>query len=645
MKIIHHIIILSTLIFTNILPLKAQTTVGKEFWLTYGQALHYDNPSYFSMINMQIRIVAGNLPTSTTIYFTHLDVSESFNINAYEVYTYSLDNTQKAAVYNITTGITTDYSIHITTSEPVSIYALIYAGIGDVTNALPVTSLGTKYYHCSYIQNSNPSWAYMDAYAVVATKNNTHLYHDGDLAAILNIGEVYYTTTPTDMTGSLITANNPVAFFALHQGAHIPFGVTPETRSPLMQQLSPVITWDKAFFVPVTVMGEEIVRIVASQDNTDITTLIGGTIRTGVPGARETLTDLQAGEFVELEIFNTGCYIEANNPIGVCSYMIRKTLPPNVFSIPAQTWIPGIKQTASNVLIAPFVNFVLQSAMHYALIISPTATRDNTKVSIGGAPSTNLSGGSWIENDTAKMSFYSMPLTDATNSYLFSNPHGIIILGYAVGAGIYTSYYYLAGSSMRNMSATFTANNIPYYEMFGNMFCENDITLVADIEGIHPSAGSLKWYIDNVPQPQLTDLLTWNQNFATGNYEIKMEVRFEDNSTETYEGTLKVGCGVAFYANNVYYDTLYKTTFCAKNVNFRAEIEGDLHADEGRIKWFIDGVEYVPARDSLEWGKSFETNNYEIKMMALFANGEAATLVATLKIEILWIKIRNIRTH
>jgi hypothetical protein len=97
-----------------------------------------------------------------------------------------------------------------------------------------------------------------------------------------------------------------------------------------------------------------------------------------------------------------------------------------------------------------------------------------------------------------------------------------------------------------------------------------------------------------------------------------------------------------FYANNVHCDSLYKTTFCAKEVHFQAEIEGDLHPDSGRIKWFIDGNEHLAVRDSLEWNWSFETGGYEIELQVRFAD-DIVFKRGFLKMEILWIKMRNVR--
>jgi len=64
------------------------------------------------------------------------------------------------------------------------------------------------------------------------------------------------------------------------------------------------------------------------------------------------------------------------------------------------------------------------------------------------------------------------------------------------------------------------------------------------------------------------------------------------------------------------------------------------------LKWYIDDEEYVSARDSLEWSKDFETGEYEIVMWARLANDEIVTTPPKLlKMQIAWIRIRNIRTH
>jgi len=188
---------------------------------------------------------------------------------------------------------------------------------------------------------------------------------------------------------------------------------------------------------------------------------------------------------------------------------------------------------------APFVQTPL--SYHYAIISTSTTAKPNTTVSVGGAPPIPLSV-SWSDNADAGRSFCNYPLTDLNASYVFSNPAEIIVLGYGLSgaSNVYVSYYYLAGSSMRNLSAAFTANKIPDNKMSDHLFCEHEIEFIANIEGRHPDEGSLKWYIDD-PEPFLIDETSWSHPFAPGIYIITMEVKFEDESIEIYEGILNIG--------------------------------------------------------------------------------------------------------
>ena len=274
------------------------------------------------------------------------------------------------------------------------------------------------------------------------------LRHNGVLVATLNAGEVYYRGDwggYSDMTGAHITANKLVAFFAQSSGTAIPLSGIGDI---LFQQLAPVNTWSKRFFVPVTLPGTDYVRIVVSQNNTSISQ-IGGTIRTDA-GGQPTLTHLQAGQFVELEILlsNNGCFIDADKPVGFC-YFMQSRSNYNLLGSCSQVWIPSIEQSVSKILTVPF-DFSIYGA-HYAIVCAPTTTRDNTMVSIGGAPPVPLSGDIW-HNHTAGMSFYNFLLTNFATSYLFSNPAKIIVLGYGLynpSVAYKASYYYLAGSAMR----------------------------------------------------------------------------------------------------------------------------------------------------------------------------------------------------
>jgi hypothetical protein len=73
-KKVYYFLIAVSMLLQSISLLHAQNTSGKEFWLTCGKVLSL-NINNISMVDMQIRVVAGNLPTSVTLYFTYLDAS------------------------------------------------------------------------------------------------------------------------------------------------------------------------------------------------------------------------------------------------------------------------------------------------------------------------------------------------------------------------------------------------------------------------------------------------------------------------------------------------------------------------------------------------------------------------------------------
>jgi hypothetical protein len=529
------LILISVFFVLTHFAIQAQTMEGTEFWLTFGKnSWWHDNNSD---LNLQIRIASNNQQTAGTIYFTDIGVTVPFNIGTLQVFTHNLNELQKQAAYNTSQGIS-NKSIYITTDQPVTVYALNQTHMStDATNILPVTALGTNYYQISYTpyQVSNPPLptAY-DAYAVVGIKNNTNLYHNGIFEATIDSGQIYYRTSSTDMTGAHITTDNPVAFFAVNQRVLIP--ASWYNFDCLMQQLAPVDIWGNDFFVPASHRGKDRVRIVASQNNTQIT-ITGGTVISGNPN------NLQASQFVEVEVYlsSNGCYIQANKPIGVCTYLTGwgynfEGLIVN--SDPAQCWLPSLDKTVTEALMTPLIPTGETTIEGYhALVITPTNNKNETTVSIDGAPATALSGGNWMDHFAAGMSFYNMPLSNLNVSYLFTNSNKLIVLCYATGE--MESYYHLANAAIRNVYPVFYVNDISYKHLQLHTFCGN-VAFRAHVVGMSEEPGSLKWYIDDIEQTEIQDSLTWSKYFPAKEYNVKMMVRFSEENSVTLESTLHV---------------------------------------------------------------------------------------------------------
>jgi len=317
-----------------------------------------------------------------------------------------------------------------------------------------------------------------------------------------------------------------------------------------MQQLAPVNTWGNNFFVPVSNLAPDRVRIVVSQNNTKITQT-GGIIQE-VSGAQTVLENLQAGQFVELEmaLADNGCYIEADKPIGVCSFL-KSAMGGG--RAPAQCWIPAVEQLVPYTQIAPFAPLGSTTLLnHYALVCTPTGTESKTLVSVGGAASGELTGDIWRNNVAADMSFYIMPLTNEQASYSFSNQEGLIVLIYGHG-GDRASYYYLAGSAMRDLDVAFYANDIHFQELKDTIFCEHEVAFQAEIMGaLHPDPGRLKWYIDGLEEEEARDQLEWSKIFSAGEHEITMLARLENGDEVSKTGILKINpfcCGAGTKEN------------------------------------------------------------------------------------------------
>jgi len=539
--------------------LQAQTTEGKEFWVTFGKNWREGDDNEYTPVVPRIIIVTKEEPTTYTITFTHQNpplAPISKTIPARTVHEIVLDTLQKNASYVTTMGISS-LSIHITTNKNVTVYAMNQCNkSADATNVLPVGVLGSEYYQISYQPQGSsvfdPDELNKDAYAVVATQDGTEVFHNNKTTpvAILNKGQIYYRTDENDMTGAHITSNKPVAFFAMCQGTHIDYN---NSKDCLYQQLAPINTWGMNFLVPVTDIAsikKNRARILAAENGTKVIRSSG--IPISAPGGQTgPVYTLNAGEFIEIEVIyaDKGCFIEADQPVGVCTYL---TTPANASynSDPAQAWLPAIEQLTNEGLISPFVPESGTSLEDFlALIITPTETKDSTKVSVGAGPLLPLTGGNWTDNAASKMSFYNMHLTNPKESYFFTNNKGFIIMGY--GKGYAESYYYLAFSAMRNLAAAFYANDIYYKELDNRLFCENDIEFRAEFNAFGVTIDSLKWYINDIEYLPAQNKMVWKKNFLAGNYDMKLEVFADDENVKTLSSSLHIGAIITITKDTV----------------------------------------------------------------------------------------------
>ena len=509
-------------LFSNQLFSQGQsTTQGKDFWLSYG-----DNAGMPPQANMlQLRIVATKA-TTVTLTYTEDNTTETINVAAGQVYTRMFNVNEANKIYSKNTG-TSKKSMHIVSDELISVFAInIYRYTTDATNVLPVTNYGKAYRHLTYTPLSN------DGYTLIASEDNTQIKENEVLVATLNKGEVYSKYSGTDMTGTLITSDKPFAYFTTNSCVYVPSSIG--ACDCLFQQQVPVHSWGNKFLVPITKRGKERIRIVASQNGTTITQT-GGRIISGVGAGSLTLN---AGQFVELEaaLSDGGCFITSDKPVAVASFLMGLDNPDLYHKgDPAMAFVPPIEQTVMNVALAPFVatgTSVLKE--HHALIVTPTATKDATTMTIGAGVPKALSGGTWTENAASGFSFYSIPLTDVNATYYFENAAGLSVMGYGLGAA--ESYYYLAASSARQLNPAFYINDIHFEDANEQTYCAGEFKVkgVAQLQ-LQSGSGAITWFVDGQERTDARDKLEWTiQSLPLDvQHEIKMVVKTSYNETMT----------------------------------------------------------------------------------------------------------------
>lgn len=526
---------------------QGHTTSGKDFWLSFGRLGHYAEPGYrypqdypMSRYAPQIRI-STTKATLVTITFTQLSTSEIIDLQAGEARTIPLTDAQKTAAYSVAAG-TTNKSIHIVSTEPISVYAISQGyGNADATNVLPSVSLGTDYYHMSYKPYPHGDGYFSDGYTIVATENNTTIKNSKTNQTLtLQQGQVYsyYTNTSgvEDLTGTYIIANKPISYFVTNSGVLIPEGIP--SLDGLYQQMMPVSSWGNTFLVPVTIQKKERVRIIASEGSTNLTIQGNYSIKKG------SLTNMAAGSFTELEI-TSGCFISSNKAIGVCSYLTGSTYiggTTSAYGDPAIAWIPPLQQTVDSISISPIIPESSLLQHHYALIITSTANKEETKMKNGNGIYQPLTDVTW--EDRAGYSFCSKLLYDTDNpssetlNYGFKNPDGVIVLGYGLGntgATSGESYYYLAGAATRRLNPSFYVNDIHHDDVRGHVFCGPNVTVKAAIFSRALSNFQVRWYLNGTEIYPGENLETWTRALPAGINNIRMEVTNYLNETDIRE--------------------------------------------------------------------------------------------------------------
>ncbi|MFA6944474.1 MAG: PKD domain-containing protein, partial [Pedobacter sp.] len=429
--------------------------------------------------------------------------------------------------------IESNKGIHITTGNPISVYAVISnsARTGG-SLILPTKSLGREYYAFSYQNSANPAQNVRSEFTIVAVEDNTEIEitptvdsSNGirkanttfKITQKLNKGDIYQYQAVNDVSGSMIrTLGNckPIAVFSGNTWAAFCEDGNTNTRTypntapankpfpsggdNLYQQLFPVSAWGKNFVTAPFYNTEngniDAIRIIVSEDNTTITVNGSNTAALTTP-----LSNPYKKGSIITYFTNKPSILKADKPIGVAQYQTAQNCNqantvsqnPAFPGDPEMTILNPIEQTLSDITVFSKLNSVTgvkTNILKYFLnIIIKTA--DAPGLTVDGAAVSNFKT---IDNE------YSYAVIDVSSS---QDQHRIIASGgfvaIAYGYGAVESYAYLAGADVRNLFQNITASTQAAKVITSG--CSNSAPKF--ILKLPYQSSSLVWDIDNGQSP------------------------------------------------------------------------------------------------------------------------------------------------
>ena len=258
-------------------PAAVVKSAGSDFYLTLPDHLCVSNPSQCSYAPVNNRMIVAAV-TATTGNVTFNGVTTPFSVAAGGETEITLD----PAVVLTSNETVEAKGIHVTALSPVSVHVVSESATSaDGYLALPTSGLGTNYYIMSYASARYTG----SEFALVATQNNTTVTitpaaggasqsAGAAFTVLLNIGETYQLQNPAnaDMTGTLVSADKPIAVFGGHLCTDIPSGT--DACDYLVEQLPDISIWGKTFHTsPFSGRARNTVRVIASKNGTTYTTI------------------------------------------------------------------------------------------------------------------------------------------------------------------------------------------------------------------------------------------------------------------------------------------------------------------------------------------------------------------------------------
>ncbi len=454
---------------------------GTDFWLTFLQN--------YSGIPTLTLFISGKTATTGSVDIPGLTFSSAFTVIPGATTSVVIPG----AAQNSVSDRVQNLGIHVTSGAEVTVYGL--NRIQYTTDAflgLPTDILGTDYITLGY-SGSGPE------FGIVGTQTGTTVTITPSVAAgtrlagvpyviTLNQGQTYQLESSSDLSGSLITADKPVAVFGGTQCANIPPGYG--ACDHLVEQLPPTSAWGKSFLtVPLaTRTGGDTFRILAAQAGTGVS--INGAL----------VATLAKGQFHE-QIIAGAAHITASGAVLVAQYSNGSDFD-GVTSDPFMMLVTPYEQFLTDYTITtPASGF----ATNFINLVVANSEAGNITMDGLPVPATRFSA-----IGTSGYSGAQLPISLGTHNLLSSQPFGTFVYGF----DSYDSYGYPGGGSLapvavvRSLTLTPKAASSPVnsrYCVNGLVADQNSLPVVGirvdyTISGVNALTGSAITGVNGVAQ-------------------------------------------------------------------------------------------------------------------------------------------------
>lgn len=361
-----------------------RSTEGREFWFGFMQGRNSSSNHYLeiTITSREYASFSIYVGKSTTPFYSG---SVSPNSTTPVSISYSaVEPTVSEQILNM--------GIHLVSDKPVNVYALNHDNnSSDVAVIYPVVSLGKEYYAMCYtphVDYTNLVHGRNSEFVVVASEDSTSisitpavstdgLHTAGTPFSIrLNKGELYQVQSlEGDLTGSLITADKPVAVYAGSYSTTIPLQAT-GGWDHLYEQMPSVRTWGREYYtVPLAGRSKDYFRVMASQDKTSV--IIG----TNAP------VILQKGKYYEFTL-NVPTRIVSDKPILVSQYSQSKNNDNVTNGDGFMVILSPVSQAKNDVTFVAYQSTLMR--VYYVNIVVPVSEINNIELAGNRIPASTF---------------------------------------------------------------------------------------------------------------------------------------------------------------------------------------------------------------------------------------------------------------